>query len=206
MRRKLRRRAFTLIELLVVVAIIAVLVALLLPALSGAKAKARRTVCSSNLKQINLGVRIYSDEFNDMAPRLTNGAPVWFRYRELLQSYLGFKGPPSPQDKVFACPSDTFYYKLTETGNLQYVPVGHYTFSNGLFSSYEFNGANIATNVSVYVPGVQTLPGIGGRKLSSIKHPDRTILVAEGTAFAPYSWHQPRPAVTLPDGVLTAFF
>jgi prepilin-type processing-associated H-X9-DG protein len=36
-------------------------------------------------------------------------------------------------------------------------------------------------------------PGIGGRKLGSIKHPSRTVLVAESPAFFPYSWHEPKP-------------
>jgi prepilin-type processing-associated H-X9-DG protein len=188
------------------IAIIAILAALLLPALSEAKARARRTICLNNLKQINLGVRIYSDESSNMAPGLTNGAPVWFRYRELLQGYLGLKGPPSPQDKVFACPADTFYYGLAPGGNMQYIAQGHYTQSKYVYSSYEFNGANEATNVSVFLPGVQTLPGISGRRLNSIKHPARTVLVAEATAFGPYSWHQPKPAVTMPNGLLLPFF
>lgn len=62
------RRAFTLIELLVVVAIIGLLVAIMVPALSQARGSARRTVCASQLRQVGIGFRQYLNESRDRLP------------------------------------------------------------------------------------------------------------------------------------------
>ena len=62
------RRGFTLLELLVVIAMIAVLVALLLPALSSAKERARRASCLNNIRQFILATHLYAHDNEDQLP------------------------------------------------------------------------------------------------------------------------------------------
>lgn len=190
-----RNHAFTLPELLVVMAGIAILTALLLPSLSRAKAKARRTTCMNNLRQINLGLRMYCDDSSDASPTTGHarfGTQAWSGYRKLMSSYVGVNGKPSVQDKLFSCPGDTFYLSLTKTGAFVYhaSTVHSNLYAQPLFdySSYGFNGGTATRSFAF-----GATPGIGGQKLSSIKEPSKTAFLVEASAFYPFSWHQPSP-------------
>lgn len=99
--RVLMSRGFTLIELLVVIAIIGILAALLFPAFARARENARRASCSSNLKQIALGISQYVEDADGRYPLDNREAPIL-----TTQGWASTIQPYVKNEQIFQCPSE----------------------------------------------------------------------------------------------------
>jgi prepilin-type N-terminal cleavage/methylation domain-containing protein/prepilin-type processing-associated H-X9-DG protein len=184
-----RARGFTLIELLVVIAIIAILAAILFPVFARAREQARKTQCSSNLRQLGTAVSMYAQDYDEWivanhAPyQITIGTTTrWAEWWYLVQPYVKNWG-------LFACPS------LRSGGFNVTDPT---TGVNNLKVTYGKRGC-----------GDNVLPGEGSSTLwngtlADVKEPADTILLADwsrGSGASTNShrlcphWHQGRQYV-----------
>ena len=166
-KRNVRRTGFTLIELLVVVAIIAILAAMLLPALSQAREKARTATCMNNLKQLALGFAMYIEDYDGYLPWLfynpNNNPTCWFGKicDELKLSYPANATAYGP--KILRCPSSPLY---------KYPYLWYTSISYG----YNYNYLDARYKDATY--------GWGGKgKYSRIPKPSQMICIADTKNF-----------------------
>ena len=148
-----RRKGFTLIELLVVIAIIAILAAILFPVFARAREKARQTSCLSNVKQITVGIQMYTQDYNEMLPR----ARFWDSAN--LQHYLYTRAirPYVMNEQLFICPSHGGAEYAEDWGSSP----------NRMNLSYGFNWDNNGSDA----------------KLANIMRPSETILLADAQGY-----------------------
>lgn len=158
------KKRFTLIELLVVIAIIAILAAMLLPALSSARATAKRINCTSNLKQLGIALFMYTDVNKDyITPLQISNSNTKSFWDIALLEYV-------ESNALFACPADPLTHELNK---------------NEFVRSYAMNGWT--DNTTQAYNGLRTLGWMGNStKLTNVSNTSSMIYVTERPYYKNY--------------------
>ena len=189
--RDCKSMGFTLIELLIVISIIAILAAMLLPALNNAKKMAQCIACTNNVKQLGQGMINYADTFDGYLPcqgrfnsvgGFVTGAPVYYMVTQvvgekpksdgLLPSYSGKMNTLNSKG-LSICPAELFGKSATEVLGENHVPKPD--------NPSQFTKLRSSYGTSLYVFRIYTWPNPVLRywRLTQIKQPSRTLALCD---------------------------
>jgi len=192
------RKAFTLVELLVVIAIIAILAAILFPAFSQAREKARQSVCTSNLKQFMLGITMYTQDYDE-------GMPLAWKIKGQIGTKVTQTGeqgagrtpqglwsaimPYVKSQEIFRCPNDVKFWGNKAGNKTVALPAG-FTVTRGRYTYYQALGQSYKFTKDNFTVPPEVVAGTSQNGLDSTDLNDMMVSpagAAPGTFVAPPS-------------------